>query len=201
MVPAGSTIGAVARRAPPVWVLVSAAWIGPAILAALARTRDAGGAARGAARRGPLRRPPGADAAALPAEQPERDQSKDPASLAFLLMTLGPTIALLPALARARGRLADALAMLGRVPFCFYLLHIPLIHALALAVSLVRAGAVSPWLFENHPMGSGAPPPGYAWSLGLLYAIWALAVGLLHLPCRWFAGVKARRSEWWLRYL
>jgi two-component system LytT family sensor kinase len=34
MGPERSTIGAAARRAPPVWMLVSAAWIGPAILAA-----------------------------------------------------------------------------------------------------------------------------------------------------------------------
>src|SRR5258705_731529 len=58
--------------------------------------------------------------------------SKYPASLLFLLMTLGPMFLALPALERARGRLFDLLALFGRVPLFFYLLHIPLIHAVAL---------------------------------------------------------------------
>ena len=91
-------------------------------------------------------------------------------------MTLGPTIALMPVLERARGAVAGWLAVFGRVPFFFYVLHIPLIHALALVVSAIRQGSVSPWLFANHPMGNPPPPDGYAWSLGLLYLVWAIAI-------------------------
>ncbi len=127
--------------------------------------------------------------------------SKYPASLLFLLMTLGPTIALMPWLERVRGRVADWLALFGRVPFFYYLMHLLFIHLLAIAVSVIRLGAVSPWLFANHPVGNPPPPEGYTWSLGLLYAVWAVAVVLLYFACRWFAGIKARRTEWWLRYL
>jgi hypothetical protein len=76
-----------------------------------------------------------------------------------------------------------------------------LIHLLALIVSLVRTGEVSPWLFADHPMGAPAPPDGYAWNLGLLYAVWAVAIVMLYFASKWFAGVKARRSERWLKYL
>jgi uncharacterized membrane protein len=127
--------------------------------------------------------------------------NKYPASLDFLLMTLGPTIALMPLLERARGVLARGLTVFGRVPFFFYVLHIPLIHALALGVSWFRLGAVSPWLFTNHPMGNPEPPPDYTWNLPLLYGVWASAVALLYFPCRWFADVKARRKAAWLSYL
>ena len=127
--------------------------------------------------------------------------SKYPASLQFLLMTLGPTIALMPLLERARGAVADFVTLFGRVPFFYYVLHIPLIHALALLVSRIRLGSVSWWLFTNHPMGNPPPPEGYTWSLPLLYLVFAVAIAILYLPCRWFAGLKARRSEWWLRYL
>jgi len=127
--------------------------------------------------------------------------SKYPASLDFLLMTLGPTIALIPLLERARGALARWISVFGRVPFCFYVLHIPLIHALAVVVSQIRLGAVSPWLFENHPMGNPPPPDGYTWSLGLLYLVWVVAIVLLYFPCRWFADLKARKRDWWLKYL
>jgi uncharacterized membrane protein len=127
--------------------------------------------------------------------------TKYPASLQFLLMTLGPTIAMMPVLEEARGAVARALSVFGRVPFFYYALHIPLIHVLALGVSLVREGAVNPWLFTNHPSGSPPPPEGYTWSLGLLYAVWAMAIAILYVACRWFANLKARRSDWWLRYL
>ena len=127
--------------------------------------------------------------------------TKYPASLDFLLMTLGPIIALVPLLDGARGRLMDALALFGRVPFFFYLLHIPLIHLLAIVVSRVRLGQVSPWLFTNHPMGNPSPPDGYTWSLPLLYLVWGISLVLLYLACRWYADLKARRTDWWLRYL
>jgi hypothetical protein len=91
--------------------------------------------------------------------------------------------------------------MFGRVPFFFYLLHIPLIHALAVVVSLAREGQVNPWLFTNHPMGNPPPPDGYTWSLGLLYLVWATAIAILSVACRWFAGLKARRTEAWLKFL
>ena len=129
------------------------------------------------------------------------DTNKYPASFLFLLMTLGPTIALIPVLERARGALADWLTVFGRVPFFFYMLHIPLIHVLALVVSRLRLGEVSPWLFTNHPMGSPPVPDGYSWSLPLLYGVWVVAVVILYVACRWFADLKARRKDWWLSYL
>ncbi len=102
--------------------------------------------------------------------------SKYPASLQFLLMTLGPTIALIPVLERARGAVARWVTVFGRVPFFYYMLHIPLIHALAVVVSQLRLGGVSPWLFVNHPMGNPPPPDGYTWSLTLLYVVFAVAI-------------------------
>jgi uncharacterized membrane protein len=127
--------------------------------------------------------------------------TKYPASLDFLLMTLGPIIALIPLLEGARGRFVRWVTVFGRVPFFFYMLHIPLIHVLALVVSKIRLGEVSPWLFTNHPMGNPGPPEGYTWNLGLLYAVWAVAIALLYFPCRWFADLKARKKDWWLSYL
>ena len=127
--------------------------------------------------------------------------NKYPASLLFLLMTLGPTIALIPTLEQARGAVAQWITVFGRVPFFYYMLHIPLIHILALVVSKVRLGTVSPWLFTNHPMGSPPAPDGYTWSLALLYLVWAVAIALLYLACRWYADLKARRQDWWLKYL
>ena len=141
------------------------------------------------------------DGPAMPAFLSFLNTAKYPASLDFLLMTLGPVIALIPLLDMARGPLARWLTVFGRVPFFFYLLHIPLIHALALVVSTIRLGAVSPWLFTNHPMGNPPAPEEYTWSLPLLYLTWVVSLVLLYPACRWYADLKARRTDWWLRYL
>ena len=127
--------------------------------------------------------------------------TKYPASLCFLLMTLGPTIASIPLLESASGPVPRLVSVFGRVPFFYYVLHIPLIHALAVVVSKVRLGYVNAWLFANHPMGNPRPPAGYTWNLWLLYLVWAIAIAALYFPCRWFAGFKSRRKDWWLRYL
>jgi uncharacterized membrane protein len=139
--------------------------------------------------------------AAMPAFLSFLNTTKYPASFSFLLMTLGPIVALIPLLEKARGAFANYVSLFGRVPFFFYLLHIPLIHALALVVSYIQIGEVSPWLFANHPMGNPPPPDGYVWGLGTLYLVWALAIVLLYFACRWFAELKSKRTEWWLRYL
>jgi len=144
---------------------------------------------------------PGPYGPGMPALLSFLNTTKYPASLNFLLMTLGPIIALMPALEGLRGRFASAIILFGRVPFFYYVLHIPLIHALALVVSKIRLGYVSPWLFTNHPMGNPDPPDGYVWSLPLLYLVWAITILLLYPACRWFAALKARRDDWWLKYV
>jgi hypothetical protein len=116
-------------------------------------------------------------------------------------MTLGPTIALIQAYEKARGRVVDWMTVFGRVPFFYYVLHIPLIHVTAVIVSLIRTGSVVPYLFANQPMGAGAPPAGYRWSLGLLYLVWLIVVVMLYFACRWYADLKQRRKSPWMAYL
>ena len=128
--------------------------------------------------------------------------AKYPASLAFLLMTLGPMIAMLPLLEKMRGRAASVLTIFGRTPFFYYLLHIPLIHLVAVALSYVRYGRAEPWLFLNHPLMVSEPPPaGWGYNLATIYLITTLVAVILYFPCRWFAELKRRRSDRWLSYL
>jgi uncharacterized membrane protein len=127
--------------------------------------------------------------------------TKYPASLQFLLMTLGPTILLLPLAERARAKIGEIFATFGRVPMFYYLLHIPAIHLAAVIVSLVREGRVDPWLFANHPMMNPPPPDGYMWTLSLLYAVFIVVVAALYFPCRWYARRKATAPAMWMRYI
>jgi uncharacterized membrane protein len=124
--------------------------------------------------------------------------TKYPPSLEYLLMTLGPAWALLPAMGRLPAGLRRWFATFGRVPLFYYVIHIYLIHALA-TVAVAAAGfPIGEWLVRSAPFRR---PPGSGYSLVGVYLAWALVVGLLYRPCRWFAGVKAGRQRWWLSYL
>jgi uncharacterized membrane protein len=139
----------------------------------------------------------------LPSDMPTwwrmLNQRKYPASVPFLLMTLGPVIALLPFADRARGPIGRALETFGRVPFFFYLLHIPLIHVVALVVWRIRNVGVDDAAFKTAPYVQIAE--GQRWELWLLYVVWAIVVAILYVACRWYAALKARSSSPWLRYI
>jgi uncharacterized membrane protein len=124
---------------------------------------------------------------------------KYPPSLLYLLMTLGPSLLALGVFERGgRGWLARALVTFGRVPLFFYLLQWFTAHGLSWCMHKA-AGKPTGWLFEN--LGFSTPPDGIGFGLGVVYASWLAGLVLLYPLCAWFAGVKARRKEWWLSYL
>ncbi len=122
--------------------------------------------------------------------------TKYPPSLHYLLMTLGPAFMLLGAFERSRGRITDWLVVIGRVPFFFYILHIYVIHLVALVVGVLQGFSVAQIAvdFELYP-------PEFGVSLAVVYLFWIGIVVALYPACAWFAGVKARRRERWLSYL
>jgi uncharacterized membrane protein len=128
--------------------------------------------------------------------------TKYPASLLFLLMTLGPALLMLGAAERRRPRWLQPALVLGRVPLFYYVLHFMVLHLLAVGVAYARYRDAH-WMFEspdvaNYPF---TPPPGWGYSLPVVYAIWISVVLALYPACKWFAGVKQRRRDAWLSYL
>ncbi|HVZ70833.1 MAG TPA: heparan-alpha-glucosaminide N-acetyltransferase domain-containing protein [Polyangia bacterium] len=133
--------------------------------------------------------------------------TKYPPSLDYLLMTLGPAIAFL---GWADGRLAAAgetprwarpFVTFGRVPFFYYVLHVPLLHGLAVALGVAVWGSSAASPIAHKVMLPDAQAARYGFSLPVVYAAWIVVVLLLYPACRWFAGVKARHRSAWLSYL
>ncbi len=135
--------------------------------------------------------------------------TKYPPSLLFLLMTLGPSMFAL-AWFESNGdssrrsqslgsKIREAFITFGRVPLFFYLLQWPTAHFIAVIVHLA-AGKPVGWMFGSQIESSG-PPPGVGFNLAVVYGCWIIGVLLLYPLCKWFAGVKQRRRDWWLSYL
>lgn len=123
---------------------------------------------------------------------------KYPPSLCYLLATLGPALLMLAAFERWEGRIANVVLVFGRVPMFYYLLHLPLIHGVAVLLALTRYDSVG-FLLTN-PVSSPMPP-GYGYSLAITYLVWAGVIAALYVPCRWFAAYKQTHRQWWLTYL
>lgn len=129
--------------------------------------------------------------------------TKYPPSLLFLLMTLGPALLMLRAFDGGMPRWLRPALIYGKVPLFYYVLHFFLIHALAVAASWFRYGEIS-WMFQSPSLDKFpfTAPPGWPASLPVIYLLWVGVVMALYPVCRWYAGVKARRRDWWwLSYL
>ncbi len=133
---------------------------------------------------------------------------KYPPSLLYLMMTLGPGLIALSLWERynvpagesvRRNSLSKAFITFGRVPLFFYLLQWPMAHGAGLALSLL-AGKDTGYLFTTPGPGFN-PPPEAGFDLWVVYAAWVIGAIMLYPLCRWYAGVKARRTDWWLSYM
>jgi uncharacterized membrane protein len=128
--------------------------------------------------------------------------TKYPPSLLFLLMTLGPAMVFLWAVDRGTPRVLRPPLVIGKVPMFYYVLHFALIHLLAVITCYVRYGSAH-WMFESPDLGHYpfSPPPGWGYSLLVVYLAWAFVVVAMYPLCRWFAALKQRRGDPWLSYL
>ena len=130
---------------------------------------------------------------------------KFPPSLQYILATAGILLLLYAAFDDGveqdwRPRLRAVVEVYGRVPFLFYVLHIYLLHAVTVAVSFATHGNWPLWIGPGKFWG-GESPENWGYGLPVLYFIWIAVVLALHMPCRWFSDLKARRRDWWLSYL
>jgi uncharacterized membrane protein len=144
--------------------------------------------------------------------------TKYPPSLLYLLMTLGPAIMFLGIFDRPLGPWVKPVIVFGRVPFFFYLLHIPLIHGSAVLLDYLRFGWSpqafdGPWAVrpEQIPppvpfidsggiesawaVEKGLAPSNYGVDLFTVYMIWIVVILLLYPLCHWFAEVKRRHRD------
>ncbi|HUR00819.1 MAG TPA: heparan-alpha-glucosaminide N-acetyltransferase domain-containing protein [Gemmatimonadaceae bacterium] len=122
--------------------------------------------------------------------------TKYPPSLLFTLMTLGPAAILCAYADRVPDAIKGPLMVFGRAPFAFYVAHLYLIHALAVAFGVMQGFDARQFLTYGFFF-----PKGYGVGLTGTYAVWLLVIAILYPLCRWVVAVKDRRLDWWLSYL
>ena len=127
---------------------------------------------------------------------------KYPPSLDFLLMTLGPALMVLAWFdnAKVEQKLGGFLLPYGRVPMFYYVLHIYLIHSMAIFVAWIYHQPAA-WLWHGA-FFLQQKPADYGHGLPFVYLMWVIALAILYLPCRWFMEFKRQhREQRWLSYV
>lgn len=127
--------------------------------------------------------------------------SKYPPSLLYLLMTLGVAFLFLANTENLKGKVVGFFSTFGRVPFFYYILHLYLIHILALLSAELlgfgwQAMILVDWLNVSPIL------KGYGFPLWVVYAVWIGVIVLLYPLCKKFDNYKqSHKEKWWLSYL
>ena len=125
---------------------------------------------------------------------------KYPPSISYLLMTLGPVFIILSLTENLKGKIINTISVFGKVPFFYYILHIYLIHLLALITawftgfgweSLIIKG----WVTQSPLL------KGFGFNLWVVHLIWISIVIALYPFCKKFGYYKQNnKDKTWLSY-
>jgi uncharacterized membrane protein len=125
--------------------------------------------------------------------------NKYPPSLLYALMTIGPALIFLALSEMKTGRLGKTFSIFGRTAMFYYVLHIYLIHLLAMFATrfcgykwtdMIWSGFINDQLL------------GYGFPLITVYLIWIVVISILYPLCKWYDQYKTNHKEkWWLSYL
>lgn len=127
--------------------------------------------------------------------------TKYPPSLLYTLMTLGPSMIILSIAEGLKSRLLKPVIHIGRVPMFFYILHIYLIHLIALFAAELSGFTWQDMILERRPW-LDPQLKGYGFSLPVTYLFWIGIVLLLYPASKWYDEYKtANKEKWWLSYL
>ncbi|MDN5284554.1 MAG: hypothetical protein JWR38_828 [Mucilaginibacter sp.] len=128
--------------------------------------------------------------------------NKYPPSLLYLLMTLGSAFLFLSFTEKLKGAVEKVVSVYGRVPMFYYLIHIYIIHLVAIIASAFLPGQDWKRWIMTKPIWFTTDLKGYGFSLPAAYLIWIVLVIALYPLCKRYDAYKqANKGKWWLSYL
>ncbi|MBS1603200.1 MAG: DUF1624 domain-containing protein [Bacteroidetes bacterium] len=129
--------------------------------------------------------------------------TKYPPSLLYICMTIGPAFLFLAYTEKPLNSLTAKLAVFGRVPMFYYLIHIFLLHGLAVLGAMLSGHSASDMVNLTTWVTANAKLKGYGFSLSIVYLVWIGTVILLYPLCQRFDAYKRSHiaQQRWLSYL
>jgi uncharacterized membrane protein len=128
--------------------------------------------------------------------------TKYPPSLLYILITLGPAMIFLSLAEKPLNRLTEKITVFGRVPFFYYVVHLFLIHLLAMIGAIISGYNWTDMILSTR-INRVAGLKGYGFNLLTVYVVWIALVLFLYPFCKWFDRYKRKHqlNKRWLTYL
>ena len=121
--------------------------------------------------------------------------TKYPASLHYLLMTMGPALIFLALTDGVKNRgLSGIILTFGGVPFFFYIVHIYLIHFLALVALVISGRSWTDYVITAEAY-TNQTTANFGFPLYVVYLVWALVILGMYPLCKWYRAYKKRHPE------
>src|SRR3569833_918921 len=98
--------------------------------------------------------------------------NKNPPSLLYLLVTIGAACLFLSITEKTKGAVVRVVSIYGRVPMFYYLIHIYVIHLIAVIASAFIPGQDWKLWFLTKPIWFTTDLKGYGFSLPVAYLVW-----------------------------
>ncbi len=128
--------------------------------------------------------------------------TKYPPSFLYTLVTLGPAMVFLSLAEKPLNWVTEKVAVFGRVPFFYYVIHLYLIHLFAIIGAGISGYHWSDMILSNR-VNRVAELKGYGFNLLVVYVVWLALILLLYPCCKWFDRYKRKNqsTKSWLTYL
>lgn len=127
--------------------------------------------------------------------------TKYPPSFAFICITIGPALIFLAAFENLKNRLSKIFITIGQVPMFFYVVHIYIIHVVAIFAALATGYQFSDMILDIW-IPFSPDLKGYGFSLPIVYLVWlGILVALYPITKRYNRYKKDNKDKWWLSYL
>lgn len=120
--------------------------------------------------------------------------TKYPTSLHFLLMTIGPALVFLALTEGVKNRIGDIVLAFGRVSLFFYIVHIYLIHFLALVALVISGRNWSEYIITAEAFMSETLAD-FGFALPMVFLVWAVVLLAMYPLCKWYRVYKRAHPE------
>jgi uncharacterized membrane protein len=124
--------------------------------------------------------------------------TKYPMSLLYILMTAGPGLIALSLIERVDWKIFNPFRIIGRVPLFYYIIHLFLIHALAIIIAVlthldqIRDIVTGNWYKLSLD---------YGYSLPIVYLVWLFVLIILYFISEKYERFQKMSKNKWLKFI
>ena len=128
--------------------------------------------------------------------------TKYPPSLLYTLITLGPAMIFLALADKPLNSFTKRIVVFGRVPFFYYVVHIYMIHLLAMFAAIL-SGFGWKSMILNNKINLVPGLSGFGFNLLTVYLVWIMLIIIMYPLCKWYGRYKRNNmsSQNWLSYV